>query len=195
MLLATYLINFTNILTRTSSLHFPCHHVLQSTCFTILQSVDNFFAFFHKDQWDVEIVGPPPTLDAIDWTYEDWAKHARYADKTGIPPTDKHYYWQSGASQQEVENPKKTWGFIGRDLPSFSDINANFFKFLPEKSKGIQCRFGERVRFKCDSKKFNIILLPLIVRKIPFFFLIFELFMLFNIHQGVAAATHYDGGR
>ena len=88
-------------------------------------------------------MGPPPTMDN-DWTYSRWAKHARYADKVGLDPTEQHYYWQAGIPKEERLQPENTWTFVSRDLPSFSSPEPTFFGFMPEMQKGIQCRFGER---------------------------------------------------
>jgi len=79
-----------------------------------------------------------------DWTYSHWAKHARYADKVGLDPTEQHYYWQAGIPREERLQPEDTWTFVSRDLPSFSSPEPTFFGFMPEMQKGIQCRFGER---------------------------------------------------
>jgi len=119
------------------------------------ESVDSFFAFFTAKNWNVNSMGGPPTKDN-DFTYERWARHARYADSVGLEQNETHYYWQSGASPRERHHSKEEWAMISVDLPSFSDPEPNFISFNPKEQKGIQCRFGER---------------------------------------GVAAATHYDGGR
>lgn len=103
----------------------------------------NFFSFFQPMNWEPRTMGPPPTLDN-DWTYARWAKHARYADKVSLDPTEEHYYWQAGIPREERLQPEDTWTFVSRDLPSFSSPEPTFFGFVPEMQKGIQCRFGER---------------------------------------------------
>jgi len=122
---------------------------------TCQQSVDRFFAFFNNQRWNKEILGSPPTRNN-DFTFERFAKHARYADAVGLAPNEEHFYFQAGVDRRERLEPREKWGFISRDLPSFSSPNPTFFGFDPPQSHGIQCRLGER---------------------------------------GVAAATHYDGGR
>ena len=103
----------------------------------------NFFSFFQPIHWDLSSLGPPPTLDN-DWTFSEWARHARYADKVGLNETDRHYYWQAGVPPKERNQPRDSWTFVSRDLPSFSNPEPTFFGFNPEMQKGIQCRFGER---------------------------------------------------
>ena len=110
---------------------------------TCQQSQSNFFAFFNNKHWNVDTMGPPPSRDT-DLSFALWAKHARYADKVGLPPDAAHYYWQAGVPAVERRRPYKQWVFISRDLPSFSSPKDTFFAFDTEKSKGIQCRFGER---------------------------------------------------
>ena len=90
-------------------------------------------------------MGSPPTLDINGHTYEQWAKHARYADSHGIPPNTRHIYWQSGIGKGIRFKPKQQLPFVARDLPSFSSVDPTFFSFKPEEEKGVQCRFGERV--------------------------------------------------
>mmetsp|Transcript_6164 Transcript_6164/g.10334 ORF Transcript_6164/g.10334 Transcript_6164/m.10334 type:complete len:518 (-) Transcript_6164:196-1749(-) len=107
------------------------------------QSVDSFFAFYYPERWDVDLLGPSPSLD-IDWTYDKWAQHAVYADEVSLSPNEKHYYWQSGVSREERLKKRKHWTFVSRDLPSFSSPEPTFFGFNPPAQKGIQCRFGER---------------------------------------------------
>jgi len=119
------------------------------------QSVDSFFAFFNEGHWNKTSMGPPPTINN-DFTFERFAKHARYADAVGLPANEEHFYWQSGVQRKERLLARRKWGFISRDLPSFSSPDPTFFGFNPPEQHGIQCRLGER---------------------------------------GVAAATHYDGGR
>ena len=94
-------------------------------------------------------MGPPPTKDN-DFSFERWIKHSRYADYAGIHPNSSHYYWQSGVPREERSLPKSRWTFISRDLPSFSSPEPTFFGFNPQEQKGIQCRFGERVRCIID---------------------------------------------
>jgi len=103
------------------------------------QSDNNYFAYFRDQLWDVDTMGPPPTMDN-DWDYNQWAKHARYADQSSLPFYKKHYYWQTGVPPQ-YEHDKS---FISRDLPSFSATENNFFSFHVDEQRGIQCRFGER---------------------------------------------------
>ena len=88
--------------------------------------------------------GPPPSLDN-DFTFAKFLQHANYADENSIPHQETHYYFQSGVPREERLNPKHTWTFISRDLPSFSSPDPTFFGFNPKEQKGIQCRFGERV--------------------------------------------------
>lgn len=109
-------------------------------------SIDSFFAFFINRNWNIDKLGPPPTLDT-DLTFERWAKHAVYADAVSLPNNEVHYYWQSGVPSEEKERPKEKWSMISHDLPSFSvrgNEEPSFFSFHPKEQKGIQCRFGER---------------------------------------------------
>lgn len=110
---------------------------------TCQESVDSFFCFFRSQNWDVDSMGPPPTKDN-DFTFAKWAKHARYADRVGLAPSETHYYWQAGVDKRERLMPKTLWSFISKDLPSFSSPKSTFFGFNPSEQKGIQCRFGER---------------------------------------------------
>jgi len=107
------------------------------------QSVDNFFAFHRPQLWSEDLLGPPPSLD-LDWTFDEWARHAVYADTVSLPVTKKHYYWQSGVPREERLQNERYWTFVSRDLPSFSSPQPTFFGFNPKAQKGIQCRFGER---------------------------------------------------
>lgn len=108
------------------------------------QSVDSFFAFFSEKNWNTEKLGPPPTQNN-DFTFERFAKHARYADAVGLAANEEHFYYQVGVQKEERLKPKYKWGFISRDLPSFSSPDPTFFGFNPPESHGIQCRLGERV--------------------------------------------------
>jgi len=108
------------------------------------QSVDSFFAFFNEQRWNKKKLGPPPTMNN-DFTYERFAKHARYADAVGLAPNEEHFYFQAGVPREERNGPKKKWGMISRDLPSFSNPDPTFFGFNPAEQNGIQCRLGERV--------------------------------------------------
>ena len=103
----------------------------------------NFFSFFMPIHWNLATMGPPPTMDN-DWTYAEWATHARYADRVGLGVTERHYYWQAGVPPEERHRPRREWTFVSRDLPSFSNPEPTFFGFNPKMQKGIQCRFGER---------------------------------------------------
>lgn len=107
------------------------------------QSVDSFFAFYYPDRWDVDLLGPSPSLD-IDWSFDKWARHAVYADEVSLPSNETHYYFQSGVPRQERLQKRRHWTFVSRDLPSFSSPDPTFFGFNPPEQKGIQCRFGER---------------------------------------------------
>lgn len=107
------------------------------------QSVDNFFAFYRPQLWSEQLLGPSPSID-INWKFAKWAEHAVYADEVSLPPTKKHYYWQSGVPREERLQKKRHWTFVSRDLPSFSSPDPTFFGFHPPQQKGIQCRFGER---------------------------------------------------
>eukprot|EP00980_Cylindrotheca_fusiformis_P010249 scaffold2277_cov137-Cylindrotheca_fusiformis.AAC.4 len=107
------------------------------------ESINNFFAFFNKDAWDIEEYGLAPTRNN-DWSFEKWAEHAKYADAHGLSPNQPHFYWQAGVDKEERHMPESKWTFISKDLPSFSSPKETFFVFNPEAQKGIQCRFGER---------------------------------------------------
>jgi len=110
---------------------------------TAQQSVDSFFAFYYPERWDVDLLGPSPSLD-VDWTFDKWARHAVYADEVSLKANEKHYYWQSGVPREERLQKRRHWTFVSRDLPSFSSPEPTFFGFNPPAQKGIQCRFGER---------------------------------------------------
>ncbi|KAL7478642.1 hypothetical protein ACHAW6_004396 [Cyclotella cf. meneghiniana] len=110
---------------------------------TISKSVDNFFAFYYPDRWNTELLGPTPSVD-IDWTFDKWARHAVYADETGLSSNSKHYYLEAGVSPKERHKTSDKWTFVSKDLPSFSSPEPTFFGFNPPEQKGIQCRFGER---------------------------------------------------
>ena len=107
------------------------------------QSVDSFFAFYYPERWDVDLLGPTPSVD-IPWTFDKWARHAVYADEVGLNSNEKHYYYQSGVPREERLQKRMHWTFVSRDLPSFSSPEPTFFGFNPPAQKGIQCRFGER---------------------------------------------------
>jgi hypothetical protein len=107
------------------------------------ESVNNFFAFFILELWNVEQLGLAPVRN-LDWTFETWAKHARYADHVRLDPDQPHFYYQAGVGREERNQPKNEWTFISRDLPSISSATETFFVFHPKEQKGIQCRFGER---------------------------------------------------
>ena len=107
------------------------------------QSSSNYFAFFNAKRWAVNTMGPPPTIDT-DFSFALWSKHARFADKVGLPPDATHYYWQAGVPAEERLVPQDKMSMISRDLPSFSSLSGSFFSFAPRQQKGIQCRFGER---------------------------------------------------
>ncbi|CAB9515309.1 expressed unknown protein [Seminavis robusta] len=107
------------------------------------ESANNFFAFFQPNLWEVKTMGLPP-VRTNDWSFEHWAEHARYADAVALNASKPHFYWQSGVPREERHQPPDDWGFISRDLPSFSSPTKTFFVFNPESQKGIQCRFGER---------------------------------------------------
>jgi Cupin-like domain len=107
------------------------------------ESANNFFAFFLPNLWDVKTMGLPPVRNN-DWSYEQFSKHARYADAVALNASMPHFYWQSGVPREERNQPKSQWTFISRDLPSLSSPTKTFFVFNPEDQKGIQCRFGER---------------------------------------------------
>jgi hypothetical protein len=146
------------------------------------ESSSNFFIFFQAQYWNVLKLGIPPTRNN-DFTYKEWAEHARYADLVGLQANQPHYYWQAGVPREEREHtvedeeeeeemeltstensksklrhhhPRNHQTFISQDLPSFSSPNSTFISSSPEEQKGIQCRFGER---------------------------------------GIVAAGHYDGGQ
>jgi Cupin-like domain len=88
-------------------------------------------------------MGIPPTRNN-DWSFEQWSKHAHYADRVGLSPHQPHFYFQAGVDKSERFEDPDDWTFISKDLPSFSSTEGNFFEFSPEEQKGIQCRFGER---------------------------------------------------
>ena len=103
------------------------------------ESINNFFAFFNKDAWDTPSMGLAPTRNN-DWSFEQWAKHAKYADAEGLDPNRPHFYFQAGVDREERELDYSKWTFISRDLPSFSSPKKNFFVFEIESQKGIQTR-------------------------------------------------------
>jgi hypothetical protein len=110
---------------------------------TVQESASNFFAFFFKQKWDVEVYGLPPSRDN-DWSFTKWSEHARYADAAPLAPDQPHFYFQAGVTPEERYKEESQWCFISRDLPSWSSPTETFFVFNPESQKGIQCRFGER---------------------------------------------------
>jgi hypothetical protein len=110
------------------------------------ESAHSFFAFFSPPGWNVETMGLPPTRNN-DYTFDEWAQHARYADATRLDADRPHFYWQAGVPKEERETTTSSahqHSFVSRDLPSFSSPNATFISFSPLDQKGIQCRFGER---------------------------------------------------
>jgi hypothetical protein len=111
------------------------------------ESPTSFFAFYDKRLWNIETMGLPPTRNN-DFTFQTWAKHARYADATQLPSNRPHFYWQAGVAKEERYLSKgDPWSFISRDLPSFSATENDETTILcsdPSQAKGIQCRFGER---------------------------------------------------
>jgi hypothetical protein len=109
----------------------------------VQESANNFFAFFFKNRWDVEVYGLPPSRQN-DWNFGKWAEHARFADTAPLAADQPHFYFQSGVPPEERDKPYDQWCFISRDLPSWSSQTETFFGFHPEEQKGIQCRFGER---------------------------------------------------
>ena len=72
---------------------------------TCQQSVDSFFAFFNNNRWNKEILGSPPTRNN-DFTFERFAKHARYADAVGLAPNEEHFYFD----RRERLEPKGEMG-------------------------------------------------------------------------------------
>jgi hypothetical protein len=109
----------------------------------VQESANNFFAFFFKHRWDVEVFGLPPSRQN-DWNFGTWANHARFAEAAPLAADQPHFYFQAGVPPEERDKPVYQWCFISRDLPSFSSPTETFFVFHPDKQKGIQCRFGER---------------------------------------------------
>jgi hypothetical protein len=110
------------------------------------ESPDHYFAFYSRPKWTVGTMGLSPTR-ANDWSYAQWAQHARYADAARLEPDQPHFYYQVGIQRGDRHPGDKTasaGSFISQDLPSFSSLDANFLLFHPESQKGIQCRFGER---------------------------------------------------
>jgi len=127
----------------TSFLKGGDNDVMPAASGTAQESTNNYFAFYVDEMWVTNTMGLPPVRNN-DWSFSKWAQHARYADAVALPAGQPHFYWQSGAPKEERYKDYKYWGFIGRDLPSFSSTTENFFVFHPEQQKGIQCRFGER---------------------------------------------------
>ena len=125
------------------SKHFDTHEGGVMTEGNAQESPSNFFSWFQPTAWNVEEMGIPPTRNN-NWSYAQWARHARYADRVGLSENRPHFYWQSNAEKEERHLDPKHWTFISKDLPSFSSTTENFFLFEPEQQKGIQCRFGER---------------------------------------------------
>ena len=109
----------------------------------VSKSADNFFAFYNPPKWNTDLLGSTPSVD-IDWTFDEWAHHARYADEVGLSSNSKHYYLETGVSPKERHKLMDEWSFVSKDLPSFSNPEPTFFGFNPSQQKGIQCRFGER---------------------------------------------------
>ena len=107
------------------------------------ESANHFFAFFTPPLWKVSTMGAPPTRNN-DWSFKQWARHARYADAVGLAEDRPHFYWQAGVPKEERYQSEKQWTFVSKDLPSFSSPTPTFFCFNPDEQKGIQCRFGER---------------------------------------------------
>lgn len=107
------------------------------------ESTDHFFCFYNPNNWPAEVVGMPPERNN-DYTFAQFAKHARYADATRLDKDQPHFYWQSGADAMDRLRKEIDQSFISRDLPSFSSRDENFILFHPDEQKGIQCRFGER---------------------------------------------------
>ena len=107
------------------------------------EAPSNYFAFYIPKNWNVDTMGLPPTRNN-DWTFAEWAAHARYADAVRLRSDQPHFYWQSGVPPEERLSSLRPQTFISRDLPSMSAVNATFLSFHPDQQKGIQCRFGER---------------------------------------------------
>ena len=110
---------------------------------TCQESPNHFFAFFTPPLWKVGTMGVPPTR-TNDWSFQMWARHAKYADSVGLTEDRPHFYWQSGVPKEERHERQSQWTFVSKDLPSFSSPTDTFFVFDVEQQKGIQCRFGER---------------------------------------------------
>jgi len=106
-------------------------------------SKNNFFIFFNQARWIRDKLGPYPT-EKTNWSFGQWASHARRADEERLPATDRHYYFQAGVDRPDRAKPEAERGFISRDLPSFSGSEPTLFNFDPSRAKGMQCRFGER---------------------------------------------------
>lgn len=110
------------------------------------ESPDHFFAFYTRPKWTVGTMGLAPTRKN-NWSFSQWAQHARYADAARLEPDQPHFYYQAGVERGDRHSADSSAGtnsFISQDLPSFSSSEANFLLFHPESQKGIQCRFGER---------------------------------------------------
>ncbi|KAL7572749.1 hypothetical protein ACA910_009015 [Epithemia clementina (nom. ined.)] len=108
------------------------------------ESPNHFFAFFVPPLWQTTTMGLPPVRNN-DFTYAEWAQHARYADAKPLSSDQPHFYWQAGAAREERYMPPHHQTFISRDLnTTLSATKNNFFVFDIDEQKGIQCRFGER---------------------------------------------------
>ena len=82
---------------------------------TAQESPNNYFAFFYPEKWNVDTVGLPPTRNT-DWSFAQWAAHARYADAVRLSPHQPHFYWQSGIPASERHEPHDRWTFVSRDV-------------------------------------------------------------------------------
>ena len=108
------------------------------------ESPNHFFAFFVPAFWQTATMGLPPVRNN-DFTFAEWAKHARYADAKRLSSDQPHYYWQAGARKKERFRDVSKQSFISRDLnKTLSATQDNFFIFNLAAQKGVQCRFGER---------------------------------------------------
>ena len=108
------------------------------------ESPDHFFAFYVPPLWQSAVFGPTPVRNN-EWSFAQWAAHARYADATALDSDRPHFYWQAGVPKQERFQKPHQQSFISRDLnATLGATEDNFFVFNIAEQKGIQCRFGER---------------------------------------------------
>jgi hypothetical protein len=105
------------------------------------ESSSSFFIYYDTHKWNIEEMGLPPTRNN-DWTFQEWAQHANYANIANLSPQQPHFYWQAMVPKEERFVDAQS--FLSQDLPSFSSPNATFVCPTPDLQNGIQCRFGEK---------------------------------------------------